>query len=435
MAQRSVMLNFLLGNKSFELKSVYKRAVLLSQLGLLSMGVGIVYIFVDIANRLYVNIPYYLALIVVSLIVLALNRAGRHQAANIIYLLSVVTLISFFAINDINHTGVHTYFILFAIIALILCGYENLKTGIFFCVVAVALFFVAYWVNPPNVIPRASYSEKYIDIAFAINFGVPIVITVSLLYFILEINFKSEKQLSINNQLLSKTNQELDRFVYSASHDLRAPLSSLLGLIELAQLSEDPEEIKHCLKLMRNSVSDLDGFIREIIDYSRNTRIEIKNEKFNLLELVQEVSDGLKFGSGLENLFIKYDIPSALEVTTDRLRLKTILYNLIGNAFKYHDSLKPEQLVSISAQTENQALKIAIEDNGIGIAAEHVPRIFEMFYRASEKSQGSGLGLYIVKETLNKLNGKIEVISSPQTGSRFTVEIPFPASGQNPVAE
>lgn len=435
MAQRSAILNFLLGDKSFELKSVYKRAVLLSQLGLLSIGVGIVYIFVDMANHLFVNIPYYLALIVVSVGVLLLNRTGRHQAANVIYLFSVVTLIFFFAINDTNHTGVHTYFIVFAIMALILCGYENLKTGIFFCIAAAILFFVAYWMNPPSVIPKVSYSEKYIDIAFAINFGVPIVITVSLLYFILEINFKSEKQLSVNNQLLSKTNQELDRFVYSASHDLRAPLSSLLGLIDLAQLSEDPEEIKHCLKLMRSSVADLDGFIREIIDYSRNTRIEIKRDKFNLLELVQEVSDGLKFGSGLENLFIKYNITPGLEVTTDRLRLKTILYNLIGNAFKYHDSSKPEQLVNIFAQTENQVLKIVIEDNGIGIATEHIPRIFEMFFRASEKSQGSGLGLYIVKETLNKLNGKIEVISSPQSGSRFTIEIPLPASDQNPVEE
>lgn len=428
MAQRSIILNFLLGNKSFESKSVYKRAVLLSQLGLLSMGVGIVYIFVDVANQLFVNIPYYLALVIVSVIVLALNRSERHQLANVLYLLSVVTLIFFFAINDTNHTGVHTYFIVFAIIALILCGYENRKIGILFCSLAAALFFVAYWLNPPNIIPRASYSEKYVDIAFAINFGVPIFITVSLLYFILEINYKSEKQLSVNNQLLSKTNQELDRFVYSASHDLRAPLSSLLGLIDLAQLSEDPEEVKHCLKLMRNSVADLDGFIREIIDYSRNTRIEVRNEKFNLLELVQEVSDGLKFGIGLENLFIKYNIPNDLEITTDRLRLKTILYNLIGNAFKYHDSSKPEQLVSISAHTENQLLKITIEDNGIGIAAEHVPRIFEMFFRASEKSQGSGLGLYIVKETLNKLNGKVDVVSSPHSGSCFTVEIPFPTS-------
>ncbi len=424
MAQRSAFLTFLIGTKTFELQNVYKRAVLRGELSLLSVLVGVIYIFVDIANNLFVNIPFYIALIIVSSLVFFLNRNGKYRIGTILYLASIVLLIFFFATNDTNHTGVHTYFIVFATIALILSGYENLKVGIFFCVLATVLFFVAYWLNPPNVIPKVAYSEKYLNTAFAINFGVPIFVTVLLLYFVLEINFKSEKQLSINNQLLSKANQELDRFVYSASHDLRAPLSSLLGLIDLAQLSEDPEEIKHCLKLMRTSVSDLDAFIKEIIDYSRNTRLEIKKEKFNLLELTKEVADGLKFGTGMENLFIRYDVSPQLDITTDRLRLKTILYNLIGNAFKYKDPSKPEQVVTISAFADNRVVKISIEDNGVGIDAQHLPRIFEMFFRASEKSQGSGLGLYIVKETLDKLHGKIDVRSTPDKGSIFNIEIP-----------
>lgn len=425
MEERSFVLKFLLGLKTFELQNVYKRAVLRGQLSVLSILVGVIYIFVDWANSLFVNIPFYIVLIVISTIVLILNRNGKYQIANVLYLTSIVTLIFFFAINDVSHTGVHTYFIVFAIIALILCGYENLKVGISFCALAAILFFIAYGFNPPNIIPKAQYSENYITTAFTINFGVPIFIVVCLLYFILEINFKSEKQLSVNNQLLSKANQELDRFVYSASHDLRAPLSSMLGLIEIAQLSSDPEEIKHCLKLMRSSVADLDDFIKEIIDYSRNTRLEIKKENLNLFDLTQEVADGLKFGTGLENLFIRYNIQKDIEIVTDRLRLKTILYNIIGNAFKYHDPSKSEQVVTISAKIDQSVLKIVIEDNGLGIDSEHLPKIFEMFFRASEQSQGSGLGLYIVKETLEKLNGKIEVSSTPKIGSSFKMEIPI----------
>ncbi len=425
MAQRSVFLRLLLGEGTLHSQNAYKRAVLRGQLSLLSMLVGFTYIFVDVKNNLFVNLPFYAVLIFVSLIVLWFNRKGKYKLANIIYLSTTGFLIFSFAINDINHTGVHTYFIVYAVIALILFGYENLKTGILFCVLATILFFIAYGLNPPNIIPKAPYSENYIGIAFVINFGVPILITVLLVYFVLEINFKSEKQLSVNNQLLSKTNQELDRFVYSASHDLRAPLSSLLGLIEIAQLSADPEEIKHCLKLMRSSVADLDDFIKEIIDYSRNTRLEIKKEKFNFFDLIQEVADGLKFGTGMENLFIQYNIQKDLEVVTDRMRLKTILYNVIGNAFKYNDASKPEQVVTITAKPEHQVLKVVIEDNGLGINADHLPRIFEMFFRASEQSQGSGLGLYIVKETLEKLNGKIEVSSTPKVGTSFKMEIPI----------
>jgi len=92
---------------------------------------------------------------------------------------------------------------------------------------------------------------------------------------------------------------------------------------------------------------------------------------------------------------------------------------------KYSNPRRDDQLVSIAANVEGKSLKVLIEDNGIGIAAEHQSKIFDMFYRASEKSQGSGLGLYIVKETLDKLNGKIEVSSSLGKGSKFRLEIPI----------
>jgi hypothetical protein len=167
MEKRSAFLRLLLGNKTFELQNVYKRAVLRGQLSVLSAFVGILYTFIDLANKLYVNIPFYAALIIVSSMVLILNRIGKYLIANMVYLTSIVVLVFFFAINDVNHTGVHTYFIVFAIIALILCGYENLKVGILFCLMAIALFFVAYWVNPPGVIPQTVYSEKYVSIAFA----------------------------------------------------------------------------------------------------------------------------------------------------------------------------------------------------------------------------------------------------------------------------
>jgi signal transduction histidine kinase len=141
------------------------------------------------------------------------------------------------------------------------------------------------------------------------------------------------------------------------------------------------------------------------------------------------VTDGLKFGTGMEEIFIKFEIDPTLNIVTDRSRLKVVLNNIIGNALKYSSPQKEEQLISIAANFEGNNLKVLIEDNGIGIATEHQPKIFDMFYRASEKSQGSGLGLYIVRETLDKLNGKIEVSSSLGNGSRFRLEIPVELKG------
>lgn len=416
---------FLLKETTFASRNVYKRAVLRAQLSLVGISVGTIYTIIDYSNHLFVSIPFYLVLIFLCGVIFWINRAGRYQNANLIFLPMLVFLIYVFADNDYNHTGVNTYFIVYSLIALTLCGYEQIGVGLFFSGLALAGFFVAYFVDLPPLITPVDYSENYVNISFITNFLVSMIVTVALLFFLLDINYKTEKELSTNNQLLSKANRELDRFVYSASHDLRAPLSSLLGLIELSQRTDDVEEIRHCLSLMKVRVADLDSFIKDIIDYSRNTRQEISKEEFNLLELAKEVADGLKFGNGMEEIFIKYAIDPSLKIVTDRSRLKVVLNNLIGNALKYSDPKKQEQLISIAASVEGKSMRISIEDNGIGIAPEHHPKIFEMFYRASEKSQGSGLGLYIVNETLEKLDGKIEVNSLLGQGSMFQLKIPL----------
>jgi signal transduction histidine kinase len=245
-----------------------------------------------------------------------------------------------------------------------------------------------------------------------------------IFHFLLSINYHSEREILDKNEMLSKTNQELDRFVYSASHDLKAPLSSMLGLIEIAQRTNDPEEVKLCLSMMRGRVNSLDDFIREIIDYSRNSRLSVRKDKFVLMELVKEVVDGLRYAEGFENIYLKYMMPPDLQIETDRARLRVVLNNLIGNSLKYHDPAKENPLIEISAFLQPSEVRIEIRDNGLGMEEEHKPKIFEMFYRASEKSKGSGLGLYIVKETMAKLSGHVEFQSTYGQGSHFTVSIP-----------
>ena len=416
--------SYLLKADTFASRNVYKRAVLRGQLSLIGILVGLVYSLIDLTNHLYVSIPFYLLLILLSSIVFFINRRGEFLLANVIYLFLLVFLIYVFADNDYNRTGVSAYFLVYALIALTLCGYEQIKLGLAFSSLGLIGFFLAYYVDLPPIIQPVEYSDLYVDISFTTNFIVTLLVAVALLFFSLDINYKTEKELSLNNQLLTKANQELDRFVYSASHDLRAPLTSVLGLIELSQRSKDPEEIKHCLNLMKLRIADLDSFIKEIIDYSRNARQEVRLENFNLYELVEEVADGLKFGTGMENILIRYSIPQDLKVTSDRPRLKVVLNNLIGNALKYSNHHQEEPTVSIHAALMDHRLKIQIEDNGIGITKEHLPKIFEMFYRASERSEGSGLGLYIVKETLDKLRGTIQVKSTHGYGSVFSVEVP-----------
>jgi PAS domain S-box-containing protein len=227
-----------------------------------------------------------------------------------------------------------------------------------------------------------------------------------------------------NYRQLQKINAELDRFVYSVSHDLRAPLASILGLIEISKLEINVETRNHYLDLMQKSVKKLDGFIRDIIDFSRNARLEINPENIIFTDLIQEVLDELKYLPEIQYLVIQQDISQALDFQSDSKRLKVILQNLMGNAIRYSDKFKEEPYIKIKVSVFAQEAQISIEDNGQGIGEAHLGKIFEMFYRASAHTSGSGLGLYIVKETLDKLKGSIEVKSILGKGTTFSLKIP-----------
>ncbi len=235
---------------------------------------------------------------------------------------------------------------------------------------------------------------------------------------------KAEEEIRKKNEQLAKTNQELDRFVYSASHDMRAPLSSLLGLIHLSEKTDQADELHLYLSMMKDRIKAMEGFIREVTDYSRNARLDIVPTEIQLRPLVLEIAQTLAFSVENKSISILSEIPDHFMMKTDLARLQVILNNLISNAYKHHDWTKAERYIKISATRHEHQVVINIEDNGIGIAPGYHQRVFEMFFRASETSEGSGLGLYIVKETLEKMGGEISVQSVPGQGSTFSISIP-----------
>ncbi|MBX2897223.1 MAG: PAS domain-containing sensor histidine kinase [Cyclobacteriaceae bacterium] len=236
---------------------------------------------------------------------------------------------------------------------------------------------------------------------------------------------KAEAELALKNEQLAKTNEELDRFVYSASHDMRAPLSSLLGLIHLSEKTDRPEEVGLFLQMMKDRIKTMEGFIKEVTDYSRNTRLDLLPTPIKLELLAQEVVQTLAYSVVNKKVRIEVRIDPDLEISTDPNRLKVVINNLVSNAYKYHRFDQPDPYIIISAIKKADHVLITVKDNGTGISKEHHSRIFDMFYRASESSEGSGLGLYIVKETLDKLEGNISVQSSVGDGSEFTVTLPL----------
>ena len=242
---------------------------------------------------------------------------------------------------------------------------------------------------------------------------------------IIDINERkqAEEKVFRQNELLAKANKELDQFVYSVSHDLRAPLSSILGLTNVYALSQLDAERESIVKLISERAGTLDVFIREILAYSRNSRTDLKAQEVNVLTVVTEVITSLSFMQGFDKVKTDIAVSSGLIFMTDRERLKVILSNLIGNAVKYRN-INIESYIHIKAAIDQGSLVTTVEDNGIGISNEHHDRIFDMFYQAHETANGSGLGLYIVKEAIQKLKGSISMQSRHGDGSTFTFLIP-----------
>ena len=215
-------------------------------------------------------------------------------------------------------------------------------------------------------------------------------------------------------------------WVRSVSHNLRAPLMSVLGLINLVQLEHknSDQAMHNYFKMMQHSIHKLDETLKEILDYSRNARSALSVSEIDISKMVEESFERMKYMEGSEGIAKSVEARQDQPFFTDSYRLSVIINNLVSNAIKYRDNHKDNHSLKVTAEVSARDLELRFMDNGIGIEKEFLPRIFEMFYRATERSEGAGLGLYIVRETVEKLHGNISVESQIGKGTTFTVTIP-----------
>lgn len=232
-----------------------------------------------------------------------------------------------------------------------------------------------------------------------------------------------QQQLQNANKDLMTINTELDNFVYRSSHDLVAPLKSLKGLIHLAKIDNPGETQLHYLQIMNNSVLRLEDFIKSIMDYSVNAKGEIVLKEVKLDDIINDIISEIKYFERAEKVDLKKDYSADFSVKSDPSRLKIILSNLMTNSVKYHNYEQPRPYIKVLAEQDDVKTQISIEDNGQGIPEEYQIKIFDMFFRASESAEGSGLGLYIVKDTANKLGADITVESELGKGTIFKLTL------------
>ena len=265
---------------------------------------------------------------------------------------------------------------------------------------------------------RRHRSGKLINV---ILYGVPVMldnqaIGIYGVYVDITERKKVEEELKIRNA-------ELDNFVYKVSHDLRAPLSSVLGLVNLSKLHGNTDNPQEYIGLIGDKIQALDNFISDVLSHAKNLKMEVNIGQVDLGKIIEQIFTELSYLDGAQQVrrTVKID---GIDFFSDHWRVSEIFRNLISNAIKYRRPNSDDSYIMIKITVDNLCADITFADNGIGIRDSSLKRIFEMFYRATDRGDGSGIGLYIVKNAVEKLGGQIKVASQPGEGTRFHIILP-----------
>ncbi len=400
--------------------SIERRAVLSNRLILLILALSFIYYLIDQAINSHVTHFIFISIALICVIALVVNGLGYYKQAKIIGLLLFNFVLYNLTASQEFATGVHLHQITVAFVAMILFGYEERKWGLGFTFLTIILMVTAF-ITRTSLIRFMTFTEYQTSVLFLVNLSVFAAINIYITFMILNLNYRVENALMIRNKELEKSNVELDRFVYSASHDLRAPLNSISGLLNLQRL--EPHSMDYT-DMIQSRVTIMDKFIRDIIDYSRNSRTAVVKESVRLRGVIDEIVDVLKISQLNHPVAFQVDVEHSFSIITDLPRLRVVLNNLISNAMKYTDVSKNDSYIQVKAWHESGQTIVEVADNGIGIDAALQPKIFDMFFRATTVSTGSGLGLYIVRESLEKVKGTISFQSEIGKGTRFRVVLP-----------
>lgn len=237
--------------------------------------------------------------------------------------------------------------------------------------------------------------------------------------------YDRDRELKAKNRDLEKALSELEKFVYSASHDLRAPITTIKGVLNVARLEKAAEPgCEKYFSMIERSTDKLHDFVTNIIHYYQNMKSDEILESIHFQSLLDEIIEKYRHYEGAERVTFRTEVNSSEAFKGDVHRVRMVLGNIVSNAIRYHDPRKTESFVFIEVVQNREKAVIRITDNGIGIDANLMPDIFEMFTKSDGKNVGAGIGLYIAREAMKKLGGKISVTSTPEEGTRFTVEIP-----------
>lgn len=398
-----------------------RRNIVFSQTLVLSLIGLIIHLFIDLTHGAFLlTIPVAVGMTLAA-IVYVLNENELHATARLMFFVGFNFL--FFAVAALvpRACNVNSFFPDIIVLAFILYGRNQRVLSIIFTALSVALLVILELTqyHPFGNVQLIDQSSIAFSVTNLVSGTAILLLSVT---FLVGQDFRQELLLAQRQEQLVRTNKQMDRFLYSATHDLRAPLNSIKGLVMLALHEQEPRVLNQYFSMMQDRIEKLDHYIIDVLDYSRTGKDEVTIASISLRSLIEEVSDNLKYMEGASRIRFIRDFGTVDLVNTDKQRLSIILRNLLSNAVKYHDLNKQDPWVRISLErTAPHTIELIVSDNGPGIEKEYQPRVFDMFFRATTQSTGSGLGLFLVREALQKLNGTIALTSEPGQGASFRI--------------
>ncbi|GAA5031472.1 hypothetical protein GCM10011506_20670 [Marivirga lumbricoides] len=409
-----------------------KPNIFLSQFSVIAVLACVIQIINDAIYTNIIAVILDVSVLLVFSLAYLLNERRCHMAAKLVFCGIGTGLIFIYAAIVPKETAVYLLFFPIATIIFLIFSNEQriYKYGVLTYVILLLLILELTDYQPLgdlNVTEGISLETSYY-----VNLAIALFVLIFSMYNIDLINIQIEKvRLAAERELLEKNldlkqaNEELDHFVYSASHDLKAPLLSILGLINIAKYDIKDENTLEYFVRIEDRVQRLSKFIKEVIEISRNTRTQVEKVEVDLDLLICDIIENNSFKDISADVKIEKNIELNEKVLIDRPRLEVILNNLVSNAIKYQVQDHPNPKIEIEAKLKDEILQIIVSDNGIGISHEHHDKIFEMFYRGEQSKEGSGLGLYIVKNMVEKLEGELKLASKVGEGTTITLLIPM----------
>ncbi len=242
---------------------------------------------------------------------------------------------------------------------------------------------------------------------------------------------EAEEALKQREMQFEKLTMELDRFIYSASHEIRSPVSTLSGVINIMKHDLCGEQAQQYIGFLQAGIEKLEQIIAQLTGHVKNYRNPVEDRYIDFDIMLKDILEEFHRGHPMfSKACLSLEINGSSVFHCDPERLRMILHNIIKNSLDYMDDRKSMKVVSVSVNRKFEKAVIEVFDNGVGIPTTHVGRVFDMFYRASNHTKGSGIGLYTVREAVTKLGGTIKLFSEFGVGTSVIIELPNSKKGK-----